>query len=250
MNETTAPSLAAARKELAPSGVLRAGINLGNPVIAQPDPAGGDPNGVGPALARELGRRIGVPVQFLKYETAGKLADAVREGAWDVAFLAIDPARAVDIEFTDAYVHIEGTYMVRQASPLRSTADADREGVRIVVGLKTAYDLFLPREVKRALLIRTGSSAAAIEQFLAEGLDAVAGVRQPLDAAARKHPGHRVLGESFMVIRQASGVPRGRAAAARYLADFIEECKASGLVAEALAQSGITDVAVAPARGS
>ena len=250
MNDARSPSIAAIRKELAPGGVLRAGINLGNPVIAQPDPAGGDPNGVGPELARELGRRIGLPVQFLKYETAGKLADAVREVAWDVAFLAIDPARAVDIEFTDAYVHIEGTYMVPQSSALRSTQDADRDGIRIAVGLKTAYDLFLTREVKRALMIRAGSSAAAIDMFLADGLDAVAGVRQPLDAAARKHPGHRVLEESFMVIRQACGVPHGRAAAARYLADFIEECKASGFVARALAESGITDVAVAPARGS
>ena len=250
MSDAGSPSIAAIRKELAPGGVLRAGINLGNPVIAQPDPAGGDPNGVGPVLARELGRRIGLPVQFLKYQTAGKLADAVREVAWDVAFLAIDPARAVDIEFTDAYVHIEGTYMVPQSSALRSTQDADRDGIRIAVGLKTAYDLFLTREVKRALMIRAGSSAAAIDMFLADGLDAVAGVRQPLDAAARKHPGHRVLAESFMVIRQACGVPHGRAAAARYLADFIEECKASGFVARALAESGITDVAVAPARGS
>ena len=241
---------AAARAEFAPTGVLRAGINLGNPVIAQRDPADGDPRGVGAALARELAKRLGVDVKFTTYETAGKLADAVKEGAWDVAFLAIDPARAVDIEFTEAYVHIEGTYMVPQSSPLRSTADADREGIRIAVGLKTAYDLFLTREIKRALLIRLGSSAAAIDQFLADGLDAVAGVRQPLDAAARKHPGHRVLEESFMVIRQASGVPQGRPAAARYLADFIEECKASGFVARALAQSGITDVAVAPARGS
>ena len=250
MNDARSPSIAAIRKELAPGGVPRAGINLGNSVIAQPDPAGGDPNGVGPELARELGRRIGLPVQFLKYETAGKLADAVREGAWDVAFLAIDPARAVDIEFTDAYVHIEGTYMVPQSSALRSTQDADRDGIRIAVGLKTAYDLFLTREVKRALMIRAASSAAAIDMFLADGLDAVAGVRQPLDAAARKHPGHRVLAESFMVIRQACGVPHGRAAAARYLADFIGECKASGFVARALAESGITDVAVAPARGS
>jgi polar amino acid transport system substrate-binding protein len=219
-------------------------------VICQPDPAGGDPNGVGPALARELARRLAVPVQFLKYETAGKLADAVKAGAWDVAFLAVDPARAVDIEFTDAYVHIEGTYMVCEDSPLRATADADREGMRIAVGLKTAYDLFLTREIKRAELVRAGSSKTAIEQFLAEGLDAVAGVRQPLEAVARAKPGLRVLDESFMVIRQASGVPRGRAAAARYMTNFIEECKASGFVAEALRTSGITDVAVAPRRGT
>ena len=244
------PPDAAARREFAPGGVLRAGINLGNPVISQPDPGGGDPNGVGPALARELAHRLGVPLKFLKYDTAGKVADAVKEGAWDVAFLAIDPARAVDIDFTDAYVHIEGTYLVRSDSPIRTPVDADREGVRIAVGHKTAYDLFLTREIKRAELVRAGSSKAAIEQFFAERLDAVAGVRQPLDAVARDKPGVRVLDESFMVIRQASGVPRGRAAAARYMTGFIEECKASGFVAEALRKSGVTDVAVAPRKGS
>ena len=246
MNAAASASIAAVRKELAPGGVLRVGINLGNPVIAQPDPAGGDPNGVGPALARELGRRIGVPVQFLKYETAGKLADAVKEGAWDVGFLAIDPARATDIDFSAAYVHIEGTYLVRDDSPLQAVADVDRKGVRIAVGLKTAYDLHLTREIKQAELVRSESSQAALHQFFSEQLDAVAGVRQPLEDAASRHAGYRVMPESFMVIRQASGVPRGRKYAASYLAAFIEEMKSCGFVARALKDSGQTDVAVAP----
>ncbi len=235
-----------APSELAPSGVLRAGINLGNPVIAQRDEAGGELRGVGPALARELARRAGLPVAFTTWETAGKLADAVKEGAWDVAFLAIDPARATDIDFTDAYVHIEGTYLVREASPIRRVDDADRPGVRIAVGLKTAYDLYLSRAIKQAVLVRSASSKAAIAQFLTEGLEAVAGVRQPLEGTAAANPGYRVLEESFMVIRQASGVPRGRKDAANYLAAFIEEMKSSGFVARALRESGQADVAVAP----
>ncbi len=237
----------ALRAEFAPTGVLRAGINLGNPVIAQRDPQAGDPRGVGPGLARELARRLGVPIRFVTFETAGKLADAAKEGAWDVAFLAIDPARAIDIEFTGAYVNIEGTYMVPAESPLREIGDFDRAGLRIAVGLKTAYDLYLTREVKRAELVRAASSAAAIDLFLKGGLDAVAGVRQPLAAAAAAHPNLRVLATSFMVIRQAAGVPKGRPAAARYLAEFIEEAKASGLVARALTESGVADVSVAPA---
>ncbi len=234
------------RSEFAPTGFLRAGINLGNPVIAQRDPGGGDPRGVGAALARELAKRLGVAVKFTTYETAGKLADAVKEGTWDVAFLAIDPARATDIDFTDAYVHIEGTYLVANLSALKSVAEVDRPGVRIAVGLKTAYDLYLTREIKHAQLVRSDSSRAAINQFLAERLEAVAGVRQPLESAARENRGLRVFPDSFMVIRQACGVPKGRKNAAKYLAAFIEEMKSSGFVERALRDSGQTDVAVAP----
>ena len=241
---------AAAPAELAPTGVLRVGINLGNPVIAQRNPTGGDPRGVGAALGRELARRAGLSVRFVQFDTAGLMADAVKQAAWDVAFLAIDPARATDIDFSDAYVLIEGAYMVPDDSPLQAIGEVDRAGIRIAVGLKTAYDLFLTREIKHAELVRAPSSRAAIDQFLAEKLDVVAGVRQPLAAAAREHPGLRILAESFMVIRQASGVPRGRPEAARYLAAFIEEAKASGIVERELRQSGVTDVTVAPPAGA
>ena len=233
--------------DLAPGGTLRVGLNFGNPVIVQRDPGGGDPRGVGPSLARELARRAGLPVRYAAYDTAGKLADAVRDDAWDLAFLAIDAARAVDIAFTGAYVHIEGTYMVRETSPLRAPADFDRAGVRIAVGAKTAYDLFLTREIRHAELVREATSAAAIERFVAGGVDAVAGVRQPLATAASARPGLRVLDASFMVIRQAAAVPRGRDGAQRYVAAFIEEAKRSGFVAQALRDSGIEDVTVAPA---
>ena len=238
--------MSTAPAELAPSGTLRVGINLGNPVIAQRGPSGGEPKGVGAALGRELARRAGLPVTFTTYETAGLLADAVRRDEWDVAFLAIDPARAIDIGFTEAYVLIEGTYMVPEGSPIRQVEEVDKPGRRIAVGLKTAYDLYLTREIKSAELVRSESSKAAIAQYLGGGVDVVAGVRQPLDAAARAHPGHRVLPDSFMVIRQASGVPKARAAAQAYAAEFIVEATKSGFVENALKQSGQLDVTVAP----
>lgn len=232
--------------ELAPTGTLRVGINLGNPVIAQRDPAGGDPRGVGPALGRALAERAGVALRYVPYETAGLMADAVKRDEWDVAFLAVDPARATEIAFTDPYVLIEGAYMVRDASPINSLAEVDRPGVRIAVGLKTAYDLYLTREIGNATLVRAESSKAAIERFLRENLDVVAGVRQPLATAARAHPGHRILDEPFMVIRQACGVPRARTGALAYVATFISEMKASAFVQRALDESGMKDVTVAP----
>jgi polar amino acid transport system substrate-binding protein len=230
--------------ELAPSGTLRIGINLGNPVIAQP--GDGEPRGVGPALGRELARRAHVPHRFVTYETAGLMADAVKREEWDVAFLAVDPVRAADIAFSPPYVLIEGTYLVPESSAIQRPADADQPGVRIAVGLKTAYDLALTRDIKHATLVRAPTSKAALQQLVDYRLEAAAGVRQPLEAAARHHAGYRVLADSFMVIRQASGVPKGRAAACAYLSTFIEDAKRSGFVARALRDSGNADVTIAP----
>jgi polar amino acid transport system substrate-binding protein len=237
---------AALRAEFAPSGTLVAGVNFGNPVIAQQDPAGGQPRGVGPELARELAHRLGVPIRYVVYDTAGKMADAGKQGQWDVAMLAVDPARAQDIAFSAPYVLIEGTYMVRASSPLTRIEEFDRKGLRISVALKSAYDLYLTREIKNAELVRVATSQAAIEEFLAGKVDVVAGVRQPLDSTAKKVPGLRVIEGSYMSIGQASGVPKARTRAAAYLRDFIEEMKSSGFVARKLADSGITDAKVAP----
>lgn len=232
------------KREFAPTGTLRAGINLGNPVIAQADPAGGAPRGVGPELARELARRLGVGITYVTYDTAGKLADGVHSEAWDVAFLAGEPERAQEIAFSAPYVQIEGTYMVRHDSPLKRVGDVDRDGIRVAVGNKTAYDLFLSRNLKHAQLVRFPTSLDAIAQFGAQKLDAVAGVRQTLMMAARSDAGLRVMDDSFQVIRQASGVPKGRDEAARYLAAFIDEMKANGFVKRALEASGNADVTV------
>jgi polar amino acid transport system substrate-binding protein len=243
MNPTVSPEL---RREFAPTGVMRAGVNLGNPVIAQKDPGGGAPRGVGPDLARALAESLGVGIEYVTYDTAGKMADAVKQGAWDVAMLADDPLRANEISFSKPYVQIEGTYMVRQDSPLKRIEDFDRKGVRIAVGNKTAYDLYLSRTLQHAELVRAPTSIDAIALFRSDRLDAVAGVKNPLMAVAAKEPGLRVIEGNFMVIGQAAGVPKGRDAAAKYLRDFIEEKKRSGFVANAIKASGVTDATVAP----
>ncbi|HUP97813.1 MAG TPA: ABC transporter substrate-binding protein [Usitatibacter sp.] len=241
---------AAVRSEFAPSGTLLVGVNFGNPVIMQKDPAGGAPRGVGADLARELARRLGVPVRYVTFDAAGKAADALKERAIDISFLAVDPVRAADIDFSAPYVDIEGTYLVRRDSPLRAIGDVDREGIRVAVGDKSAYDLYLTRALKNAKLVRAPTSNAAIEVFMAQKLEAAAGVKNPLVEAAAKDPSLRVIEGNFMVIGQASGIPRGRPAAAQYLRDFIEEAKASGFVARSLAASGITDAKVSAPAGS
>jgi len=229
-------------RDLAPTGKLRAAINFGNPVLAQKEPLGG----VSVDLARELARRARVPLELVTYDAAGKVtADATR-GAWDVAFVARDPVRAQDIEFTAPYVIIEGAYMVAAGSPLQANEDVDRDGVRIAVSRGSAYDLFLSRTLKHATLVRAPSPPASIELFVKDHLDALAGVRQPLAAYALEHSGYRVLPGRFMVIEQAMALPRGRPLAARYLRDFTDEMKASGFVAASLDRSGQKDAAVAP----
>ena len=232
--------------DLAPTGKLRVAINFGNSVLAQKDPATGEPRGVSVDLARELGRRLAVPVELIGYDAAGKVFDALTGGAWDIAFLAIDPARATGIAFTAPYVVIEGTYVVPSDSPLRSIGDVDREGVRVAVGNKSAYDLYLTRTLKRAQLIRVPTSPAAIDIFLKDKLEVVAGVKQPLVEFAKGNPKLRVMDGRFMAIEQAMGTPKSRETGARYLREFVEEMKASGFVAAGLQRSGQPDATVAP----
>jgi polar amino acid transport system substrate-binding protein len=235
-----------ARSDLAPTGTLRAAINYGNPVLAQKDPASGKPRGVSVDMAHELGRRLGVPVELITYDAAGKVFDALQKNAWDIAFLAIDPARAAGIAFTAPYVVIEGTYLVPADSPFRNIQDVDRDGVRVAVGNKSAYDLYLTRTLKRAKLIRAATSPEAIDIFLKDKLEVAAGVKQPLVEFAKTHPNVRVMDGRFMAIEQAMGTPKGREAGARYLREFVEEMKASGFVARGLEKSGQGDATVAP----
>lgn len=225
--------------ELAPTGTLRAAINLGNPVLAQIDKATGQPAGITVDLANELGRRLGVPVAFKTYPAAGKVFEDAKSGVWDIAFVAIEPVRAAEIEFTAPYVIIEGTYMVPEGSQLKTVADVDKPGIRIAVGPGSAYDLYLTRTIKNATLVRAaeGGSRAMVELFLKEKLEVAAGVRQQLEAFTKERPDLRIMNGHFMEIRQAMGAPKGRAAAARYLGTFIEKMKASGFVAEALKRS-------------
>jgi len=233
-------------KDLAPGGALKAAINFGNPVLAQKDAATGEPRGVSADLARELARRLGVQPAFIAFDAAGKVFDALKTGAWDVAFLAIEPERAAEIDFSAPYVVIEGTYLVRSDSPLQRIEDVDRDGVRVAVGNKSAYDLFLTRNLQHARIVRAPTSAAAIELFVKDGLECAAGVKQPLVDFAKSHSGMRVMEGRFMAIEQAMGTPKGRSAGVRYLHDFIEEMKSSGFVAAALARSGQSAAQVAP----
>ena len=234
-------------KDLAPTGKLRAAINLGNMVLAQKDPATGDLRGVTVDLARELARRVGLPLELVPFDAAGKVFEALKAGAWDVAFLAIEPVRAAEIAFTAPYVIIEGVYLVPKDSPLRAVADVDRDGVRIAVNKGSAYDLYLTRTIKHAQLVRGENG---IELFVRDRLEAAAGVKQPLVEYAKTDPSVRIMDGRFMEIRQAMGTPKlryqGRDAAPRYLHAFVEEMKATGFIAEALRRSNQPDAAVAP----
>jgi polar amino acid transport system substrate-binding protein len=232
--------------ELAPSGKLRAAINFGNGVLAQKDSATGEPRGVSAELARELGRRLGVTVTFVGFDAAGKVFDALQAGAWDIAFLAIDPVRAAGIDFTAPYVVIEGNYAVPANSALRTIEDVDHDGVRVAVGRGSAYDLYLTRALKHATLVRAPSSPESLELFLKDRLEAAAGVKQPIVAFAKAHPDVRVIEQRFMSIEQAMGTPKGRPVGVRYLRQFVEDMKASGFVANALQRSGQAEATVAP----
>lgn len=233
-------------RQMAPTGVLRASINLGNPVLASVDTASGQAVGVSVDLARELARRLGLPLQLVVGKTAAGSVRNLEDGQADIGFFAIDPKRAQEIHFTRPYVLIEGYYAVRADSPITGNAQVDRPGVTVAVGQGSAYDLFLSRELKQAQLVRTPTSAAVVPSFLEQRLDVAAGVKQQLQADAAKVGGLRILDQRFMVIRQAMGLPTARGQqAADYLAAFVEEMKASGFVAAALARHGIEGALVA-----
>lgn len=233
------------RSEMAPTGKLRVGLNHGNNLLVVSMTP--EPRGVAPDLGRELGRRLGVPVEFVGYDSAGKLGDGVKTGAWDVAFLGAEPQRAAEIAFTAAYLEIPSTYIVSAASGIRSVEEVDREGVRIAVPEQAAYGLYLQRNIKRARLVLTRSNEAAVQAFVADKLEALAGLRPRLLIDITKLPGARLLDGQFTGVQQAVGTPKARAASAEYLRAFVEEVKASGFVAEAISKSGVAGVSVAPA---
>jgi polar amino acid transport system substrate-binding protein len=238
-------------KDLAPTGKLRAAINLGNIVLAQGTPQ--EPRGITVDLARELAKRLNVPLDMATYDAAGKVFEALKAGSWDIAFLAIEPVRAAEIAFTAPYVLIEGNYMVPVDSPLKDVAEVDRAGNRIAVAKGSAYDLYLTRTLKNATLVRSQNGPEAMDMFVRDKLEVAAGVKQPIVLYAKSHPGLRVIEQRFMAIEQAMGTPKaryeGREAAPKYLRAFVEEMKASGFVADALKRSNQPDAAVAPAAG-
>jgi polar amino acid transport system substrate-binding protein len=237
----------AIRSAFAPTGTLRAVINLGNPILAGRD-AAGKAAGVSVDLAAEFARRLGVQIELVVVDTAAQSVEAVVAEHADIGFFAIDPLRGEHIAFTNAYVLIEGCYLVQQDSPLRANEEVDAAAHRVVVGKGSAYDLYLTRTLQHAQILRAPSSQTVVATFLEEGADVAAGVRQQLEADARRLGGLRLLGERFMVIRQAMGLPKSRGPeAAAYLTGFVEEMKAGGFVAAALARHGIEGASLAPA---
>jgi polar amino acid transport system substrate-binding protein len=233
--------------ELAPTGKLRVGINMSNFLLTRKDSATGEPAGVAVDLGRELARRLGLAVEFIPYPNPGALADAAKSGVWDVGFLGAEPQRANEIDFTAAYVEIEATYLVPPGSSLRSIDDVDREGKRIAVPTKSAYELYLTRSLKHAKLVHEKGADNAFKRFVDDKLDALAGLKPRLVTDRDNLPGSRILDGRFTAVQQAVGTPKGREKGARYLREFVEEIKAAGVVARAIESNGVRGLTVAPA---
>jgi polar amino acid transport system substrate-binding protein len=236
---------AAARSELTPTGKLRVGVNMSNFLLTRTDEKTGQPAGVAVDLGRELGRRLGVAVEIVPYPNPGALADAAPSSAWDVGFLGAEPQRANEIDFTAAYVEIEATYLVPSGSPLRSIADVDRDGIRIAVPTKSAYELYLTRSLKHAKLVHEKGADNAFKRFVDDKLDALAGLKPRLVTDCDKLPGSRIIEGRFTAVQQAVGTPKGRNSAAQYLREFVEDIKASGLVAKTIEANGVRGLTVA-----
>ncbi len=236
-----------ARSELAPHGQLRAAINLANFLLVTGRTPSGDPEGVAPDMARAIADRLGVDIAYVPFATPGALADACGDGVWDIGLIADEPARAEAIAFTAAYVEIEATYLVPAGSPLERLDDVDRAGVRIAVSARSAYDLYLSRHLTRAELVRADGIDASYDLFVNDRLDALAGLRPRLVEDVEKLPGARILDGRFTAVQQAIGTRRGNDAGLAFLAAFVEEAKAGGLVARLIDRHGVTGrLTVAP----
>jgi polar amino acid transport system substrate-binding protein len=232
-------------RELTPTGELRAAINLGNFLLVTGKSATGEPEGVAPDMARAVADRLGVPIRYVTYEKPSQLADAVTGDAWDIGLIGAEPQRAEHIAFSKAYAEIEATYLVPEGSPFQRPEEVDAPGVRIAVTARTAYGLWLDRNVNQATLAHSNDMETTFQQFVDEKMDALAGLRSKLIKEAERLPGSRVLDGKFSAVQQAIGTPIGRSAAASFLAGFVEEAKASGLVAELIARHGVTGLSVA-----
>ena len=232
--------------ELAPTGVLRAAINLSNFLLVTGKSAAGDPEGVSPDMAGEVAKRLGVPVKYLPFKSPGELADQAGKGVWDIGLIGAEPQRAEMIAFTAAYCEIEATYLVPAGSPLRTIADVDAAGVRIAVTGRSAYGLWLDRNIKRAQLVRSETIDSAYEQFVRDQLEALAGLKPRLLTDQEKLPGARIIDGKFSSVQQAIGTAKKNAAGAAFLRDFVEEAKASGMVARFIAQHKVRGLSVAP----
>ncbi len=235
-------------QSFAPTGTLRVGINLGNPVLASTDVSTQKPKGVTIDIANEIGKRTGLPIELVAFKSAGATVDAIKTGNIDLVFVAIDPVRGEDISYTPAYIQIEGAYMVKASSPIRTNEEVDVAGNEIVVGKGSAYDLYLTREIKNATILRAPSSQAVIDDFMSGQGNIAAGVKQQLESDAARYTGLRMLPGRFMVINQAIGTPKARPnyeKTSAYLSAIIAELKASGFISEAMKRHGIEGARVA-----
>ena len=233
-------------KDLAPSGKLKIGLNYSNFLLVIGDDANGEPKGIAPDLGRELARKTGMPFEFVKFDAAGKLFDAVKSAQCDVGFLGAEPQRADEVDFTNAYLEIPVTFLVPAGSPIKTIADVDRDGVRIAVSERSAYDLYLTRTLKKAQLVRTKGIPASYDAFMAQKLEVLGGLKPKLADEQARTPGSRVLDGQITGVQQAIGAPKGRPAAAKYLREFAEDVKRSGFVARAIEKHGVKGVRVAP----
>jgi polar amino acid transport system substrate-binding protein len=242
----TVPMTPEIKAQLAPHGMLRAAINMSNFLLVTGRSANGDPEGVSPSMARAIADAVGVPVKYLPFPKPGELADDAGKDVWDIGLIGAEPARAEKIAFTAAYAEIEATYLVPAGSPLKSIGDVDKPGVRIAVTARSAYDLWLERNIKHATLIRSNSLDSAMDQFVAEKYEALAGLRPRLLTDVKKLPGAVILPGQFTAVQQAVGTAKANAAGAAWLRSFVEEAKASGLVAKFIEQHKVNGLSVAP----
>ena len=234
------------RAQLAPTGVLRAGINLSNFLLVTGRSESGDPTGVAPDMAREIATALGVPVKYVTFKSPGELGDQVGKDVWDIGLIGAEPQRAEKIQFTAAYVEIEATYMVPKGSPIKSIADVDRKGVRIAVSARSAYDLWLVNNIRNATLVQVSGLDAAYEKFMSDKLEVLAGLRPGLLKDVEKAPGLKILEGKFTAVQQAVGTAKANVEAAGFLADFVEKAKKSGMVQGFIDRHRVKGLTVAP----
>lgn len=234
------------RAQLAPTGVLRAGINLSNFLLVTGRSESGDPTGVAPDMAREIAAALGVPVKYVTFKSPGELGDQVGKDVWDIGLIGAEPQRAEKIQFTAAYVEIEATYMVPEGSPIRSIADVDKKGVRIAVSARSAYDLWLVNNIRNATLVQVSGLDAAYEKFMSDKLEVLAGLRPGLLKDVEKAPGLKILEGKFTAVQQAVGTAKANVEGAAFLADFVEKAKKSGMVQGFIERHKVKGLSVAP----
>jgi len=236
------------KKQLAPTGVLRAGINMSNFLLVSSAAANGDPAGVSPDMAKAIADDLGVGLQLIPYNGPGDVADGAINNEWDIANIAAEAERAKTIMFSPAYCEIQATYLLPPNSTMRTLADVDQPGVKISVKERAAYDLWLTENLTKASLVRTATMDESFTVFKEQAVDVLAGLRPRLLDDAKKIPGSTLMEQSFTAVQQSVGCQRGKPAAASYLNAFISQSITQGLVAKLIDHHGVSGkLSVAPA---